>query len=175
MAELITPGISTLTKFRAEQWLQKVYLWLTRVSGVAWLGSRNCSVSPYAKERRGFESRAPSCQGVPPTPRLRSIWAAANFQHKQAVRLKCRVRRKARRPTICPRTTTIAALRGISSMSKCRPFFKDARPFPLSNLPLDSRLHFCGTRLVEQVAKRQDSISPEPQRFPSKGSLHVED
>jgi hypothetical protein len=29
----------------------------------------------------------------------------------------------------------------------------DAQLFPLSNLPLDSRLPFCNTRLVEQVAK----------------------
>ena len=37
------------------------------------------STAPYPrrqKERRGFESRAPSCQGVSPTPRLRGIWAA---------------------------------------------------------------------------------------------------
>jgi uncharacterized protein YbjT (DUF2867 family) len=35
----------------------------------------------------------------------------------------------------------------------------------LSNLPLDSRLPFCNTRLVEQVAKRAGFNSPEPLPF----------
>jgi hypothetical protein len=53
--------------------------------------------------------------------------------------------------------------------------FNDAQLFPLSNLPLDSRLPFCNTRLVEQVAKTKVFNSLEPYRFSSRESLHVED